>query len=1159
MPTFDETLDQVRELLQSRGRLSYRALKRRFELDNEYLEDLKDELIKAERVAVDEDGAVLVWIGGDAAPTPPTQQSASLSQSVPPDDPSLPPQTSPQADRRQLTVMFCDLVGSTPMSAQLDPEDYRDIMQAYQEMCGQVLARFTGHIARYEGDGILVYFGYPQAREDAAAQAVRASLHILAGLPDLNASFQPRFPLLQERPLQVRIGLHTGLVVVGEMGSEQYRIDIAVGETPNMAARIQGQAGPNEVIISTATYKLVEGLFVCEELEPRELKGIAALQSVYRVMGEGKARSRFEVALQKGLTPLAGRTEELRVLHQRWGRVQAGEGQVVLLSGEPGIGKSRLLQELRERSADDSLVSVACRCSPSTQNSALAPIIEHLQRLLRFDRNESPDAKVRKLEHSLSTYEFPLPDSVPLLASLLSLPVLDTYAPLQFSPQKQKEKTLELLVTWLCKDAERQPVRIEFEDVHWADPSSLDFLTLLIDQIPTMQSLLVLTFRPEFIPPWPARAHILPLHLERLPQAEIARLAEYVAGGILPAEVVQQVVAKTDGVPLFAEELTKTVLESGQLQETDGHYELVNSLHQVIIPATLQDSLRARLDRLDSARDVAQLGAVIGREFSYELLHAVSSTEETILRHQLQQLVAADLIFQKGLPPRVQYLFKHALVQDAAYQSLLRSTRKHYHQKIAQVLEENFPDTPTAHPELIAHHYTEAGLGEQAIPYWQRAGQIANQRSANIEAINYFTQGIAVLQSLPDTPERAQQELPFQVGLGGPLIAIKGWAAPEVGAVYTRARELCRQVGETPQIFPVLWGLCAFHSVRADWQTARELAEQLFSIAQSVHDHALLLEAHYAMGQALSITGEFARGREHLEQLVSLYDPEQHHALAFVHGLDPGVLGRAMLAYSLLFLGYLDQARKRSQDALSLAQELSHSNSSAFALSTAAWLQQCLRDNQAAQERVETAIALTTEQGYPFYLTEGAILQGYLRAAQGHREVGITQMRTALDANQATGAELSRPRFLTVLAEVYGQDGSHETGLTLLAEASTLMEKTGERSYAAETYRLKGELLLNNERSMRNDERRAGEATALPQVAEAEECFQTAIDIAQRQQAKLWELRAATSLARLWQQQGKTTEARDLLTPIYDWFTEGFDTKDLQEAKALLNQLSWRV
>ena len=850
--TFTEVLAHVQDLLQREGRVSYRGLKLQFHLDDEFIDGIKDELIHAKQLATDEDGRVLVWVGEREQASDQRTSPSPMIFSLPQRDSQPPTQLSPDADRRQLTVMFCDLVGSTPMSAQLDPEDYRDIMQAYQAMCGQVLARFTGHIARYEGDGILVYFGYPQAQEDAAAQAVRSGLQIIGGLPGLNARFQPRFPLLQERPLQVRIGLHTGLVVVGEMGSEQYRIDIAVGETPNMAARIQGQAGPNEVMMSAATYKLLEGLFTCNELEPRELKGIAAPQAVYQVTGESAARSRFEVAIHTGLTPLVGRDEELQFVHQRWARASAGEGQAVLINGEPGIGKSRLVQELKEQTRREGALQVEFRCSSHHQNSVLHPVIEHLQNLLQFQPNDADDVKLEKLEQALGPYQFPQADTLPLLTTLLSLPQAVNIPPLTYNPQKQKERTQETIVQWLLEEAERTAVYCVWEDLHWADPSTLELLTLVLEHIPTARILSLLVFRPEFTPPWDARSYLSQLSLSRLGPSQVEGMTAHVTGGrALPAEVVEEIAKKTDGVPLFVEELTKMVVESGIVQPVNGHYALQGPLSSLTIPSTLHDSLMARLDRLTTAKEVAQLGATIGREFSYTLIQAVSSRDEETLQQDLRDLVKAELVYQRGFPPEVRYIFKHALIQDTAYQSLLKQTRRQYHRQIAQVLEERFAATAQTQPELIAHHYTEAERPEQALLYWQQAGQRALQRSANTEAESHLATGLALLHTLPDTPERAQQELAFQLALGPALMATKNIAAPEVADVYSRAHELCQQLGETPQLFPALWGLWRFHSVRAQHTTARELAEQLVQLAQNVQDPDLMLEAQWASGGTL--------------------------------------------------------------------------------------------------------------------------------------------------------------------------------------------------------------------------------------------------------------------------------------------------------------------
>ncbi len=705
-----------------------------------------------------------------------------------------------EAERRQLTVMFCDLVGSTALSAQLDPEELREVVHAYQETCTTVVHRFDGYIARYVGDALLVYFGYPVAHEDDAHRAVRAGLGIIAALPNLSARLPQLGRTTPASSLQVRIGIHTGLVVVGEMGSGEYHEQVALGETPNLAARFQGLAEPDTIVIGSATQQLIAGFFVCQDLGLQTLKGVSAAVRVYRVLGESNAQSRLEVDASTGkLTPLVGRAHEVGLVLERWAAAQTGDGQVVSLSGEPGIGKSRLVQEVKERVVQIGAACIEFRCSPYYQNSAFYPVITHVQRVLHFERDDTPQAKLAKLQQTLMRYHFPQADTLPLLAALLSLPQPTDTALLNFSPQKQKQKTQEALVAWLVEEAEQQPVYCVWEDLHWADPSTLEFVGLLLSQIPTTRLLVLLTARPEFTLPWSSRTHLTPLTLTRLPRTQAAELIERVTGGkLLPTEVQQQIVSKTDGVPLFVEELTKMVLESGLLRETDGHYELAGPLPPLAIPATLHDSLMARLDRLAAARDVAQLGATLGREFSYELLQAVSRVDEVSLQHALARLVEAEVLYQRGLPPQARYVFKHALIQDAAYQSLLKSTRQQYHQQIAQALQEQFSETREAQPELLAHHYTEADLVAQAIPYWQKAGQRAIERSANAEAISHLAKALELLKTLPDTSERVRQELSLQITLGPALVILKGMAAPEVEKVYTRARELCQQVGEAP-------------------------------------------------------------------------------------------------------------------------------------------------------------------------------------------------------------------------------------------------------------------------------------------------------------------------------------------------------------------------
>jgi TOMM system kinase/cyclase fusion protein len=1035
-------------------------------------------------------------------------------------------------------VLFCDLVDSTVLASQLDPEDLREVVRAYQDTCAKVIARFEGHIAQYLGDGLLVYFGYPLAHEDDAQRAVRTGLGIVEALGQLNTH------LGAERGVQlaVRLGIHTGLVVVGEVGGGTRQEQLALGETPNLAARLQGLAAPDTVVISATTFQLLGGFFACQPLGTPVLKGVAQPLAVYRVLYESMARSRLEAIGSTGWTPLVGREQEIGLLRERWAQVKDGVGQVVLLSGEAGIGKSRLVQVLQEQvAAEPQAWLTPCQCSPYYQNTALYPLIDLLERVaLRFEREESLDQKRRKLEGLLVQYGMPLAETMPLFTSLLSLPLPPEYAPLTMAPTQQRQQLLHALLTILLRIAAQQPVLFVMEDLHWVDPTTLELLTLLIDQGPTARILVLLTFRPDFPLPWTGRAHLTQVTLNRLPRRQAAEMASQVVHGkVLPAEVVAQVVAKTDGVPLFVEELTKMVLESGLLQEREERYELRGPLPPLAIPATLHDSLMARLDRLATVKALAQLGATLGREFAYDLLQAVSPWDEGTLQRGLQQLVAAEFLYQQGLPPQATYLFKHALIQDAAYQSLLRSTRQQYHQHIAQVMEARFPALCVTQPELLAQHYTEAGLSVQAIPYWQRAGQRAVERSASLEAIAHLTKGLAVLAPLPDTPERARQELDFQLILGPVFQVVKGPGSPEAERTYARARDLCQQVGDTPQLFPALWGLWYVYVLRTEYQTARALGEQLLHLAQRLHDPTLRLLAARAQGQTLCFLGEFPASRAALEQVMALYDLQHHRTLAVHYGQDPAVLAQAWAALALWLLGYPDQARQRSREAISLARELAHPYSLSYALHWAATVQQFCREPHTARELSETVLALAHEQGFALFVALGTLLQGWALSAQSQGLEGMTQIRVGIAAWRAAGSRAWQPYFLSLLAAAYGDGGHPEEGLQVLAEALAIIDSSGERLYAAELYRLKGVLL---------------QQLAAPQE-EAEACFRQALDVARHQEAKSLELRAAMSLGRLWQQQGKCTEARELLTPIYGWFTEGFDTADLQEAKALLDAL----
>jgi class 3 adenylate cyclase/DNA-binding winged helix-turn-helix (wHTH) protein/predicted ATPase len=1054
---------------------------------------------------------------------------------VGPCPPALPPL---EAERRPLTVLFCDLVGSTALAGRLDPEDYREVVRAYHQVCAEVMQRFDGYLAQYLGDGVLVYFGYPVAHEDDAQRAVRAGLDLLDACASL--SLHPALPAGEQ--VAVRLGVHTGLVVVGDVGAGTRHEPLALGETPNIAARLQHLAEPNTLVISAATQQLVAGYFRWKALGAHTLPGLAQPMEVYRVLGTSGAQSRLEVAATRGLTPLVGRVQEVGLLRACWTRVTEGMGQVVIVGGEAGIGKSRLVQVLKAHVAGEGHPWLECQGSPYYQHTALYPLTELLaRRLLHLEPEATAAQQAQYLEEFLVQYDLSLAETVPLLAPLLSLPLPATYAPVQVTSEQQRQQTLHALLELLLRLAAVQPLLLVIEDLHWVDPTTLEWLSLLVDQGPTARILTLCTCRPDFRPPWTGRSHLTQMTLARLSQDQATELTHQVAHGkALPAEVVAQIVTKTDGVPLFVEEVTKTVLESGLLQEQEDHYALIGPLPPLVIPVTLHEALLARLDRLGAAKGLAQLGATLGREFAYALLRAVAPWDEATVRRALQQLVEAELLYQRGLPPQATYVFKHALIQEAAYESLLKRTRQQYHQHIAQVLEAQFPEIVETQPELLAHHYTAAGDQEHAVGYWQRAGERALQRSAYLEAVQHLTRGLQVLATLPHTLARDHQELTLQMPLGLALMSMQGQAALEVEQTFARAQELCAYIGETPQLFQTLQGLWRSYSGRGALPTARKIAEQLLRLAQRVAVPALLLEAHGMLGNTLFYLGDYAGALVHHKQGPAFTDPTMQGPHGFHLGVAAAAGSLAVTALTLWCLGYPTQAAQKSQEALALARTLAHPYSMAVVQHWAAYLHHHRREPLAVQVQVDTLLPLATAQGFSLYAGYGICWQGWVLAMQGKGERGIAQLHRGMAAVTAAGQTLTRPLCLLLLAEAGGYVGQVEESLRLLVEALTALAASGRGDLLAEVYRVQGEFLLRQ---------------SVPDPTQAEACFQQALTIARRQQAKSWELRAAMSLSRLWQQQGKRKEARQLLVPIYGWFTEGFDTADLQEARALLEEL----
>jgi class 3 adenylate cyclase/predicted ATPase len=1033
--------------------------------------------------------------------------------------------------------MFCDVVDSTTLAGQLDPEDYRDVIGRYHATCTTVIAHYGGQVAQYLGDGLLAYFGWPQAHEDDARRAVHAGLALVTAIRGLGSELVQDFGIR----LAIRIGMHTGLVVVGTGEEGTPYGQLAVGATPNLAAKMQSLAAPETVVISTATAHLVQGYFVCQPLGEHLLPGATEPSALSQVLHASGARGRLDVALLQHLTPFVGREAELAVLRERVAQVRQGMGQVLLLSGEAGIGKSRLVQEVTTLAADD-FACIECYCSPYYQHTALHPVVEWLQRFLPCDSDTPVPERLARLEAFVRQAGLDGQECLPLLASLLRLELPEGHYPaLQLTPQQQRQRTLETLLALVLGLAHRQPVLLIVEDLHWSDPTTLEWLGLIVDQGPTAALCTLLTCRPTFASPWGGRTHVTLLTVSRLTSPQVTQMVQWLGGDRLPAARVQHIVTQTDGVPLFVEEVTKFVLASQRLHGYPGGPASENAVPEVPIPATLRDSLMARLDQLGPAKGTAQLGATIGREFSYALLQAVTHLDADLVRQDLKQLVEAELLYQRGVGATTLYQFKHALIQEAAYASLLRRTRQQYHQHIAQVLEAQFPALAETHPEVVAHHYTEAGLAAQAIPYWQRAGQHAIERSALPEVIGHLMHGLALVESLPDTPARARHELSLLTTLGPTLIATRGHSVPEVERVYTRARVLCAQVGDDQQLFLVLNGLRRVYYARADVSKAQECAEQLLIVATRQQNPAQLMEAHLALAQIFDARGELGCARTHYKQCLALYNPDRHRAIPSLYPRDTAVTTYNNFARLLSRLGYLDQAVDRASAACTLARDLAHPFSEAIALLSAAEVSLLCGAVQTAQVQAEAALALCAEHQFALQAARGGVLLGVALATQGHGQEGSRRMQEGLDALRALRAEFWLPGLLALVIEVHRQSGSLKEGQALLAEALTLIDTTAMRSWAAELYRLAGECLL---------------AQASPNVQEAGTYFQQALDLARQQQAKLFELRAAMSLSRLWHQQGQRARARQLLAEVYGWFTEGFDTADLQKAKARLAALS---
>jgi class 3 adenylate cyclase/predicted ATPase len=1122
--------------LRSLGLGKYEAAFRENEITEKVLPNLTAEDLKELGVAALGHRRTLLdaiaALRNDASGEAPSVDAATASSA-----PSARPED--RAERRQVTVMFSDLVGSTALSARMDPEDLREVISAYQKCVAETVQLFGGFVAKYMGDGVLIYFGYPQAHEDDAERAVRAGLELVAAVGALKTHAR----------MQTRVGIATGVVVVGDLiGSGASQEQAIVGETPNLAARLQGIAEPNCVVIAESTRKLVGNLFEIQDYGAQELKGIAGPVRAWVALRQASVEGRFEAFHASGLTELVGREEELELLLRRWSKAKAGEGQVVLLSGEPGIGKSRLTAALLERLAAERHTRLRNFCSPQHTDSALYPTIGQIERAAGFRHDDAPLAKLDKLD-ALLAQSLTSPHDAALLAEMLSIPNDGRYPALELTSPERRQKTLETLVSQVTTLARQSPVLIIFEDAHWADPTSLELFGRIVDKIPNFRALLIVTYRPEFDPPWIGRPHVAALTLNRLGEREIAAMIDRVTGNIsLPKSIRQDIIERTDGIPLFVEEMTKAVLEAGSEDAAERAVAVVPS-PAVPVPASLHASLMARLDRLGPAKEVAQIGAAVGREFSHALLAAVMRKPEAKLQSALDRLVAAGLVFRQGVPPYATYLFKHALVQDAAYGTLLREARRALHARIAETLERQFAEVVESQPELLARHCTEAGLVEKAAGLWGKAGQQSVARSALVEGVAQLGKALGQIATLPATPVLRREEIKLQVASASALFHVKGYTSPETISAFERANALIEQaetLGEHPEgedallRFSVMYGQWTGNFSAGNFARAAEQAKQFLALAEKLGRSAPLLVAHRLMGGTLFLSGEFQTARLHLDQAITLYAPEEHRSLATRFGQDIGVASLVYRSFVLYRLGYPDGARVDVDEALKCARDLGQAGTLLYALLGAAFFDVACGRFDLAEAPVEEMFALSERLGLPLWKGFGELLRGCIFVATDRGDQATPLIGFGLSALGATRMTIFSPFGLTWLARAHAACGRVTEAQNALSEALDVVSKTNERWDEAEIHRTAGELAAS---LLRAD----------PRAAESH--FRQSLAIARRQDAKSFELRAAINLARLWRVQGRRDEARELLAPIFGWFTEGFDMPDLVEAKALLEDL----
>jgi class 3 adenylate cyclase/tetratricopeptide (TPR) repeat protein len=1121
----------IRQWLESLGLAQYAAAFEEEDVGSDILSALTEEDLQRLGVSLGHRKRILRALQ-QADPQSSTPQPPSINVSAAEIPDSIESLTS-QGERRQVTVLFCDLVGSTALSNTHDPEEYRSILARYHETGIGAIQRFDGFVAQIQGDGIVAYFGYPLAHEGESERAVRAGLEIIEALAALDMGL--------EQPLRVRIGVASGLVVVSHVLAPDKS---AVGETPNLAARLQTVAHPGEIMVSERTRMLAGGGFEYEDRGVHALKGIAEPTRAWKVTGPSTATSRFDAATRGGLTPMVGREHEVALMLDRWELSSAGEGQVMLLQGEPGIGKSRMLRAFQVTLGCRAETSLLFQCSPYYTNSAFYPFINHLERALQFRKDDSYDQKLDKIEARLIN-EMKLSNTeCILLAHTLSVPCEARYGTFDMSSQRQKEETIALLVDFIEAVAQSSSTVVLFEDAHWADPTSIEVLGALVDRTRGLPLLVVITYRPEFHPPWLSRSHVTALSLARLSRTQGANIVLRVAGDSpLPAELVTQIVDKTDGVPLFLEELTKSVIESDMLVDRGDHYDYSGAVDKLAIPNTLRDSLMSRLDRLIPVKEIAQIGACLGREFSHEMLVAVSPMVGAQLDDALEKLAASELIFRLGSPPEAVYVFKHALVQDAAYDSLLKTKRHELHAKIAEVICEHFPSKTETEPELVAHHFTEAGLPETAIPYWEKAGELAQKRVALQEAIRHFDTGLQLTRQMPPSRERDERERQLRTLLSMAWVGLHGYTHPQIALNLEPALQLDELLGGGDYTLQILWGLWVYRLCKGEIETSLEWARRLLTTAEERDSEDLRLAGHWTACNSYYFMGEFENSIHHANSILEIYDAERHGHIADLISHDPKTIALAYRSGAEWILGFPDRALATAKEGVSNADRRKHAFDVCWVRSfTGHEVLNYLADVTALEDFLEHTERIALDQRLIFFLDAYCpLLRALCLLHAGDATDADVQFNKALSQWLGAGMGVAAPTFKALHAECKARCGDIDSAFKLLDEALDQISKPEwqERYNLSNVLRIKASLL--------HQQRRSSEADVL---------YRKALDVAREQKAKSWELRAATGYARLLRDVGKDDEAITLLEPIHNWFTEGFETPDMRAAKALLHDLT---